>query len=179
VAATPDVAYVVGGFDGHAMDEDILATSDGTTFRTVAQLPIPVRYAATTFADGAIWVIGGQLGTSESTKTGGQSDAVQRVDPVSGNATIVAHLPTTLGHASAFTLGDQVFVAGGQAGTTPSATITHIDTAAMTVAQVGTLPDARSDSAVAVDGDTAWLIGGETTSAARPLDTVVRVQRET
>jgi hypothetical protein len=176
VASTPDVAYIVGGFDGHAMDDDVLATTDGTTFHTVAHLPVPVRYAATTFADGAVWVIGGQLGTAESTKSGGQSDAIQRVDPTSGAATVVGHLPTTLGHASAFTLGGQVFVAGGQAGTTPTATITHIDTATMTVTQVGTLPSARSDTAVAVDGDTAWLIGGETTSAARPLDTVVRIR---
>ncbi len=39
-------SYLVGGFDGSAMTPDVLATTDGVSFRPVARLTVPVRYAA-------------------------------------------------------------------------------------------------------------------------------------
>ena len=39
-------AYVLGGFDGTNSIASVLATTDGATFRTVAQLPQTVRYPA-------------------------------------------------------------------------------------------------------------------------------------
>ena len=39
-------AYLVGGYDGARYDAAVLATGNGRTFRTVARLPVPVRYAA-------------------------------------------------------------------------------------------------------------------------------------
>src|SRR5437763_4793419 len=38
--------YVVGGYDGSAMDREVVATTDGRRYRPVAAPPIPVRYPA-------------------------------------------------------------------------------------------------------------------------------------
>ena len=38
--------YLVGGYDGTNATRDVLATTDGVQFRTVAQLPVGVRYPA-------------------------------------------------------------------------------------------------------------------------------------
>src|SRR5581483_2743019 len=42
------VMYVVGGYDGAALVPDVLATTDGTSFRTIARLVVGVRYPACT-----------------------------------------------------------------------------------------------------------------------------------
>jgi hypothetical protein len=170
-------AYIAGGFDGSAMDREVLATTDGTTFRTVATLSTGVRYPAVALAAGALWVIGGQLSTAESTRTGGQSDAIQRVDLQRGTVTVAGRLPGTLGHASAFALDGHLYVAGGQQGSSPTSAIQEIDTVSGAVTPAGSLPGPRSDSSVAVQGGTAWLIGGETTDPSHPLDTVVQLRR--
>ena len=38
--------YVVGGYDGSAMDSEVVATTDGRRYRPVVALPVPVRYPA-------------------------------------------------------------------------------------------------------------------------------------
>ena len=53
------VAYVVGGYDGTNGDAAVLATSNGTRYRTVANLPVPVRYPAVAARGGRIYVFGG------------------------------------------------------------------------------------------------------------------------
>lgn len=173
VASQGGTAWIIGGFDGKTMDADVLATTDGATFKAVGTLAVPVRYPAVTWAAGAVWVVGGQLGTSESTKTGGQSDAIQRFDPASGKTVVVGHLPVTLGHASAVALGGVIWVVGGQAGTAPTDKIYRVDPATGAATEAGVLPGPRSDGAVAVIDGTAYLVGGETTDPAHPLDSVV------
>ena len=158
------------------MDPHILATTDGTTFTVAGTLAQPVRYPAVAAADGAVWIVGGQLATSESTKVGGQSDAIQRFDPASHKTSVVGHLPETLGHATAVSLRGQLFVVGGQAGVAPSARIWSIDTKTGAVSDAGVMPGPRSDAGAAVIDDTAWLVGGETTDPGHPLDTVVALK---
>jgi hypothetical protein len=51
--------YIVGGFHGTTADADVLATSDGGTFTTVAKLPVPVRNPAVAVSGGDIYVFGG------------------------------------------------------------------------------------------------------------------------
>ena len=170
-------AWIVGGFDGKAMDADILTTTTGEAESVTGTLAVPVRYPAVAWGAGALWVAGGQLGTDESTKTGGQTDAVQRFDPATGTTQVVAHLPTPLGHASAVYLAGSIWVLGGQAGTAPSDRIYRIDPATSAVTAVGNLPGPRSDAGVAVIGDTAYLVGGETTDPAHPLDSVVALRQ--
>jgi hypothetical protein len=164
-------AYIVGGFDGSNLDADVLSTTDGTTFRAVASLPVPVRYPAVAYAAGMIWVLGGVTTTNESGTL--ETSAIQKVDLTTGRAAVVGHLPQPLGHAAAVVLAGQVYLLGGRSGSVPSAAIWRLDAATGAVRPAGTLPQARSDAgAVVVDG-TAYLVGGEIAGPVAPLDTVV------
>lgn len=174
-AVVGSTAYVVGGYDGTAMQPDILSTTDGTTFTVAGQLQVPVRYPAVTVADGDIWVIGGQVGTSES--GGGQTDVIQRFDPRTGTTTVVGHMPEPLGHASAVFLGDTVWVVGGVTGTTTSAQVWAVDPSTGAVRAAGSLPAPVSDAGTATVGSTAYLLGGEGPAGpTAPLDTVLELR---
>jgi hypothetical protein len=166
--------YVVGGFDGSAMTPDVLATTDGLSFRTVAQLAVPVRYAAVAAVGRTLWVVGGVTSTSEGGTT--DTDAVQKVDLVSGQVSIAARLPQAFGHSTALVLDGQIFVLGGRSGTVPSAEIWRIDQANGALVAAGHLPGAVSDAgSIAVNG-VGYLVGGEVTGPAEPLDTVVALR---
>src|SRR5581483_11835695 len=110
-------------------------------------------------AAGGIWVIGGQLGTAESSSIGGQTDAIQRFDPATGRTVVVGHLPEALGHASALVLSGRLFVVGGRVGATPSDRIWAVDTRTGAVRAAGVLPGPESDAGAAVIGSTGWLVG--------------------
>jgi N-acetylneuraminic acid mutarotase len=166
--------YIVGGYDGSAMTPDILATTDGQSFRPVARLAIPVRYAAVAGLGNTLWVMGGVTSTSEGGTT--DTDAVQKVDLASGQVTVAGRLPQPMGHATALTLDDQIFVLGGRSGTVPSSTIFRLDPASAVVIAAGRLPQAVSDAGSVVVGDVGYLVGGEITGPAEPLDTVVALR---
>jgi N-acetylneuraminic acid mutarotase len=175
-AVVGSTAYVVGGFDGARLVRTIDATSDGTHVRAVGTLALGVRYPAVAAAGGVVWIVGGQLATTESTRTGGQTDDIQRFDPATGRTTIAGHLRVPLGHATAFTLGGAVYVAGGRSGTQAVRTIWRLDPKTGVASAAGVLPFAESDLAAAVIGDTAWLVGGETTGPSAPLRTIFSVR---
>ena len=162
--------WIVGGFDGTNMDPQVLATTDGVTFRPVATLTVPVRYAAAAYAGGYLWVFGGVTSTDEGGTA--QTDVIQRVDPATGQASVVGHLAQPMGHATALTMDGQVFLLGGRAGSTPSAAVWRLDQATGAVSPAGTLPQALSDAGSVVSGGVAYLVGGEVSGPAQPLDTV-------
>jgi N-acetylneuraminic acid mutarotase len=169
--------YVVGGYDGTALPASVLSTTDGQSFRPVGQLNPPVRYPAVAARDGAVFVFGGKTAT-------GQTDAIQRIDPTAGTVTTVGHLPTPIGHAVAFVLGDTIYVAGGRAGDATSdaaaevsATIWAFDPATGTVQSCGTLPYPIADTGVTVVADHAYFLGGETDGADTAVATVIDVHR--
>src|SRR5207237_892922 len=58
--------YLVGGYDGTNGTRDVLATTDGRAFRTVAVLPTAVRYPAVAAVDNTIYVFGGEWAGNES-----------------------------------------------------------------------------------------------------------------
>ena len=174
-AATLDgTTYVVGGYDGSAMTPAILATTNGVSFRPVARLAIPVRYAAVAAVGSTLWVVGGVTSTSEGGTT--DTDAVQKVDPVTGQVTIAGRLPQPLSHATALLLGGQIFVLGGRSGTVPTAAILRLDPASGTLVPAGHLPEAVFDAGSVVAGGVGYLVGGEVSGPAEPLDTVVTLR---
>jgi N-acetylneuraminic acid mutarotase len=175
-AVLDGTAYVVGGFDGNGMTRDILATTDGRTFHVVGRLRLGVRYPAVAAAGGAIWIVGGQLATTVSTSMGAQTDDVQRFDPRTGRTTVIAHLARPLGHAMAFNLGGQLYVAGGRHGTVATARIWRLDLRTGRTTAAGRLPRAFSDAAAVVVGGSVWLVGGETSGPLAPLRTIVAVR---
>jgi N-acetylneuraminic acid mutarotase len=169
-------AYVVGGFNGSRMDRAVVATTTGRTFRTVAHLKQGVRYPAVAALAGKIYVLGGELATTEGTSTGPQSRLVQQVDPKTGRTRIVGKLPWGIGHAMAFTLGGRLFLAGGRRGTQATARMWTVNPANARLTPAGRLPQAISDSAVASDGPrVVVLFGGETGGPYEPQRSIVRV----
>ncbi|MEZ5322086.1 MAG: hypothetical protein R2698_08455 [Microthrixaceae bacterium] len=178
-AADGSFAVLAGGRQRNGPSIDVLRTVDGRTFETIGRLLHPVEHPGVVVADGAVWVVGGEV-------DGIPQAFVQRVDLSSGTTVEGAPLPQALSAASVFVAGGSVFVAGGRTTSGRSNEILHLDTrtapppvvetapgAAPTTDAVvtpvptvgvasfaGRLPTTRSDAAVVVSGDTATMIGG-------------------
>ena len=183
-------AYVVGGYDGSTGDTAVLATQDGSSFSTVATLPVDVRYGAVTAAGGKIYVFGGETvpgGTTleyttpsptTSPPPGQQVALVQEIDPATHTARVAGYLPRGVQGAAAFDLGGTLLLAGGDSnapGTPPSSgsTIWSFDPSTGAFHLVGHLAVPVAYAAVVVEGSTAWLIGGEHDGV--PVSTVQKV----
>jgi hypothetical protein len=167
-----NTAYLIGGYDGATYDARVLATSDGRRFRTVARLPVPVRYAAVAGEGNRIWVFGGQT-------PAGLTSVVQRVSLSTGRAAVVGHLPSPLFGAAGLTLGGRIFIAGGQvagqgARLETVRTVLAYNPARRTLSLAGKLPVRLANSAAAVIGGTGFLIGGN--DGQRQVPTVTRLQ---
>jgi hypothetical protein len=145
---------VAGGYDGSNALPDVLATTDGVTFATVAQLPEPVRYPAVVVRDGKVFLIGGETDKGDST-------AIQVIDPNAHTATVVARLSAGISHATALDLGGTVYIVGGHSAGHATDAITTVDLTSGATSEVGRMPVALSDMAVATFGETAYLVGGE------------------
>ena len=147
-------AYVMGGYDGTTLASDVLATSDGRRFHSVAQLQVPVRYPAVATARSRLFVFGGERASSQST------DVVQEIDPRAGRTRIVASLPTPTDHAAAVAFGDRIYLLGGDVGGVANRQIVFFDPVANRVRRIGQLPLAVADAAVVRSGASAYLLGG-------------------
>ena len=80
-------AYVVGGYDGTTADPQVLSTTDGSSFRQVGSLPVPVRYPAVAARGRMIYAFGGQrIGGAA-----GAIDDIQRIDTTSGRIAVERH----------------------------------------------------------------------------------------
>jgi hypothetical protein len=178
-ASLNGTVYIVGGYDGSHLAPDVLATTDGTHFSVVGQLAQPVRYPAVAAYQGAIWIIGGVLGATESSASSGQTDDIQRFDPITHHTDVVGHLGAPLGHASAFVLNSALFVAGGRSAGAAVAQIWQINATTGLATPAGSLPGPRSDSGAVVIGGAAYLLGGEVSSPNSPLSTVVQLRPST
>ncbi len=148
-------AYLLGGYDGTAPLDSVLATADGSNFEQVATLPQPARYIALAALGGRLYAFGGE------TASGGSSDAIRAVDPKAGTASVVGHLPQPISHASAVTLNGRVYVLGGEAGGAASDRVWSFDPASGRASAAGRLPLAVSGAAAATVGSTGYLIGGK------------------
>lgn len=155
-------AYVVGGYDGTAMDPEVLATTDGRSFRRVAALPVPVRYAAVAAVGGKIFVFGGE------TLAGVPVDTIQVVDPARHDARVLGHLPVALGGASAAAFGDAVYLTGGaETSTKNSYAVYAFDTSTSQVLLAGRLRTAVAYAGSAVTAGRLWIVGGELADGSR------------
>ena len=161
--------FLIGGYDGSRTDPAVLATTDGRTFHQVAALPVPVRYPAVAVVDSRIYVLGG----SDASGTA-DSRAIQEIDPATGRAVVVGHLPHPLGHSAAATIGGEVYVAGGEVNGAATSQIERFDPATNRVTAAGQLPEAVSDAGVATLDGVTYLIGGET--AGKALSSVVELR---
>lgn len=156
---------VLGGGRGGVPDPTVLATTDGTRFRTIASLAVAVRYAAAVAFGGRVYLFGGATAS-------GDTAVIQELDPATGTVRVIGRLPRTLSGASAFVLGGRILIAGGDHAGQAVDTILAFDPSTGRTSSVGRLPSARAQAGVAVIGGVAYLVGGE---AGGYLDTVVRI----
>jgi hypothetical protein len=156
-------AFLVGGYDGAAPTLDVLATTDGSSFRTIARLTRPVRYPAVAAEGANIYVFGGEW-------NGIESNAVQLIDTRTGRTSQLGVLPVTRTQASAFNLGGTLYLAGGLVHGTASADVLRFDPKSRLFTAVGSLPDPVADAASAVVGASAYLVGGEGHTTTSGID---------
>jgi len=158
--------YLVGGYDGTDPTLAVLATSDGVRFRTVAQLPVGVRYPAVAALGDKVFVFGGEL-------NGSQSSSVQEIDVRSGSARVIGELPSPRTEASAVQLGGSIYILGGLAGSAPSSDVLRFDPRTARFSSDGPLPAPVADSAAITLGARAYVVGGEAAAASSGV-TVLR-----
>jgi hypothetical protein len=152
--------YVLGGFDGTNLAADVLQTDNGATFRSVARLPVPVRYPAVAAMGNIIYLFGGQT----SSQAGNQTAAVQAIDVAAGTARVIANLPQAMSEATAWVQQGAFIIAGGRQGAAAGSAIVRFDPATGQTTALGSLPRPTADAPVAVINDVAYLFGGEGTS---------------
>ncbi|MCU1468117.1 MAG: Kelch repeat-containing protein [Actinomycetia bacterium] len=165
-ATIGSTVYLIGGYDGTTATRDVLATSDGVRFRTVAQLPVGVRYPAVAALGNSIFVFGGELAGSESS-------AVQQIDVRTGSARVRGQLPSPRTEAAATTLGGSIYILGGLASGATSSDVLRFDPRSAQFSFDGQLPTPISEGAIVTIGANTYLLGGET-PAVSPGVTVLR-----
>ena len=149
------------------------ATDNGTSFHVVAELPQPVRYPAVAALGTAVYVFGGLISGGEY--NGVFTNDVQRVDPATGAATVVGHLPFPLAHAMGSEMAGRLYVMGGSAPSWTSRQVLAFDPANNRISLVALLPEPVTDAAVVTIGHATYLLGGISTSGPLASITVVRV----
>jgi N-acetylneuraminic acid mutarotase len=155
-AAVGGSVFVLGGYDGVGSPTDVLASSHGGPFQVAGHLPVAVRYPAVAVVRGAVWLFGGE-------QDGAMVGAVQRFDPRTGRARVVAELPRPTGHAAAVTTGRHVLLVGGRLGTdTVTSAMEEFDPSSGGFRRAGRLPYPLADAGVVQRGHVAYLLGGET-----------------
>ena len=162
--------YVVGGFDGHQISRNVLVSDDGTQYRTLGALAEPVRYPAVAATGGAIYAFGGVVSAS-----GSDTRSIQKIDPGSGQVSVVGQLPAPLSHASAVEVGGRIYVLGGFVSNQVTGQVLVFDPQRGSVTPAGTLPTPVTDGAVTTIGDSGYLVGGQGTDRA-PVATVVELK---
>lgn len=162
VAGDGTTAYVVGGFDGTNWLNTIIAYRPGTTPQVVARLPVALRYAAATFADGFLVIAGGSTPT-------GVSDSIYRFDPRTARLTRLGRLPAPVTHAAAGAINGTVYLLGGRGAsvTDRTAAIWALDPATGRMAAAGKLPQPTSDAGVVSLGDRLVIAGGATAAGTQ------------
>ena len=158
--AVSGTGYVVGGYNGPATDAAVLATSNGTSFRTVAELPVPVRYCAVAALGGVIYVFGG------TTLGGTPISTIQRIDLRTGAARVIGHLPGPLAGASAATLGGTIYLAGGQSAAGDSSTVSVFNPRTTSLRSVAHLPVATAYAGSTIWQGRLYVLGGENSAGA-------------
>jgi hypothetical protein len=165
-------AYLAGGYDGVTYDPRILATSNGTRYRIVARLPVPVRYTAVAAAGHWLWTFGGET-------PAGPTDVIQQVNLVTGQASIAGHLPARLEGAAGFSLDGRIFIAGGQtAAQGPkgvSGAVFSYTPGRPGVQAAGRLPVPVAYAAATVHDGTAFILGGDNGTHQVPAVTMLRL----
>jgi|GEM_PF-216141 len=169
------VTYLVGGYDGTNPDPSVLATTNGTTYTSVGNLPVPVRYPAVAALGQTIYVFGGQAITGPD--AGAPLDTVQVVDTATHRVAEARwHLPEPLSGAQAATIGGEIFLFGGESTapqqSTPGVGTTQLDVGNRTIGGpvAGSGPSQPAPAAGPAEGSPAT--GGTTAPTTTTVGTI-------
>jgi DNA-binding beta-propeller fold protein YncE len=127
-----------------------------------ARLPVALRYAAVTAADGKLVIAGGSVPSGTATR------AVLSFDPATRRVRQIAQLPARTTHAAAAAIGGTAYVIGGRGPIvgTPTRRIVAVDPLSGKVRYGGALATARSDLAAIAVGRGILVVGGRETGGA-------------
>ena len=179
--------YIIGGYNGQNPDGQVLVTSSGQQFTNFSNLVIPIRYSAVGVLNNLIYVFGGQAVTGPN--AGQPINSVQVINTTTGKTSLAKFtLPVPLSGGMAFTINNQLYLAGGLSnqaenitpglGTTqipgvpvnPQSltqnTIWAFNSGLSEFQMAGTLQLPVANAGVAVVGNRAWIIGGEYNSTS-------------
>jgi N-acetylneuraminic acid mutarotase len=163
--------YVVGGYDGSRARPEILATTDGRSFRVVAMLPRGLRYAAVAAAGGSLVVAGGQTDSALATRT------VYLVDPGTGSVRMLAELPSAVSHAVLLVRGDTAFLIGGRdSAGSPTARVWRISISIGAVSASTPIPLPLGDPTLLSNGSQTLLAGGATGTSSTGGETNAEIR---
>lgn len=159
---------VVGGYNGTSADPTVLTTTNGSSYKTIASLKVPVRYAALAALGNYVYVFGGLA--AEGSNIGQPVSTIEQINLLSGSTSVVGSLPEPLEGAAAFVLNGHIYLAGGDTSTPGGngSTANLVSNTTVWAFQPGsgfravaTLPLGVSNAGVAVTGGAAWIVGGE------------------
>ncbi len=134
--------YVVGGYDGKNPTAEVVSTTNATSYSNVAALAVPVRYPAVSSLGGDIYVFGGEALSGAA--AGGPVDTIQEIDPHAKRSWVVGHLPEPLEAASAFLIGNEILVAGGDS-SSPQISVPGVGSTQLESTGSGIEPRCRSE----------------------------------
>jgi non-specific serine/threonine protein kinase len=168
-AAIGSTVYIVGGDNGTAVLDTIVAWRPGGKATVTQPLPVALRYAAVAAVDGRIVIAGGLLANNTASRR------IYVYDPATQVVTTLrAQLPVGLYAAAGASLGKLAYIIGGAKPTgpasdpsaTPVDTIYSIEPRTGVVALAGTLTSgARAEAAAVRIGGVIYLAGGLTSGA--------------
>ena len=161
-------AYVLGGYDGTAPVGGVLQTVNGRSFKQIASLPTPVRYAAVVPQGHVIYAFGGEIASGQD------SDVIQAVDVSTQSARVIGHLPQGISHASAVAISGRIYVLGGRSGGTATDRILAFDPLSKRISVDGRLPYPVMNAATATAGGAGFLVGG-LGKANTALDAITKI----
>ncbi len=162
-------AVVLGGYDGTSPVTAVLETRDGRSFKSVANLPVGVRYASVVVQGETVYVLGGELADGTDTA------AIQLVDTASGKATLVGRLPGGLSHSSVVTIHGRTLLLGGRLDGQTTDQVLRVDPARGRAKRIGRLPAPVQNAAAGVVAGAGYLVGGLDRQGA-PLASIVEVR---
>jgi outer membrane protein assembly factor BamB len=152
-------AYLVGGYTGSRYATAVLRVR-GARSTVVARLPAGLRYAGVAAPGGKLYVAGGVT-------TGGESAAIQVVDPASGTVTQLGRLPHALAHAPLVAAAGALYLVGGTtAAGAATSEILRIDPETGVVRRAGRLPQPLADAAAVTVDNRVVILGGAGTKTS-------------
>jgi hypothetical protein len=163
-ATLGDASYVVGGWDGAALNTGIYRDVPGRSLTVAGHLRAGVRYPAVAALVAKLLVAGGE------TASGRATSSIQSFDPRSGRTLRAGKLPYAVTDAAGAVLQGRFYVIGGLRAGSPTSTILSWAPGEPRARLAGHLSKPLSDMAAVPIPRGIAVVGGR--AASGPVDTV-------